>query len=157
MVMKKCKICGKEFDAKGRQVCCSDECKKENIKIKNRKASKKYYRKNPEYYQDWYSENKEDRKEYYKNWYSENKEDRREYYKNWYSENKEDKIKYWEKYFNRNNGLVGGDERKDKHGNIISVLGSSYDDYSYNAEKEMEKAKKANDKMIDDFLNELNL
>lgn len=142
MVMKKCKICGKEFDAKGRQVCCSDECKKENIKIKNRKASKKYYRKNPEYY---------------KNWYSENKEDRKEYYKHWYSENKEDKAKYWEKYFNRNNGLVGGDERKDKHGNIISILGSSYDDYSYDAEKEMEKAKKANDKMIDDFLNELNL
>jgi len=157
MVMKKCKICGKEFDAKGRQVCCSDECKKENIKIKNRKASKKYYKKNPEYYKHWYSENKEDRKEYYKHWYSENKEDKKEYYKHWYSENKEDKAKYWEKYFNRNNGLVGGDERKDKHGNIISILGSSYDDYAYDAKKEMEKAKKANDKMIDDFLNELNL
>ena len=131
MVMKKCKICGKEFDAKGRQVCCSDECKRINKKMNAKKRYDKYY------------EN--------------NKEDRKEYYKNWYDENKEDKAEYWEKYFSRNNGLVGGDERKDKHGNIISILGSSYDDYSYDAEKEMEKAKKANDKMIDDFLNELNL
>lgn len=43
MVMKKCKICGKEFDAKGRQVCCSDECKKENKLRNNRKAFKKMH------------------------------------------------------------------------------------------------------------------
>lgn len=40
MVMKKCKICGKEFDAKGRQVCCSDECKHENY-LRNESARNK--------------------------------------------------------------------------------------------------------------------
>lgn len=40
MVMKKCKICGKEFDAKGRQVCCSDECKHENY-LRNERARNK--------------------------------------------------------------------------------------------------------------------
>ena len=34
MVMKKCIICGKEFDAKGRQICCSDECKLINKRAK---------------------------------------------------------------------------------------------------------------------------
>ena len=43
MVMKKCKICGKEFDAKGRQICCSDKCKKENKLRNNRKAFKKMH------------------------------------------------------------------------------------------------------------------
>ena len=40
MVMKKCKICGKEFDAKGRQVCCSDKCKHENY-LRNERARNK--------------------------------------------------------------------------------------------------------------------
>ena len=38
MVIKICKICGKEFDAKGRALCCSPECSK----INERNNHKKY-------------------------------------------------------------------------------------------------------------------
>lgn len=129
MVMKKCKICGKEFDAKGRQVCCSDECKKINRKMNLKKSYDKYY-----------ENNKEDRKEYYKKYYENNEEEKKKYNQ-----------KYWEKYFQRNDGLVGGDMQKDKHGNIIIKLGSDNDEYSYNAEKEMEKARKLNEEKEKDM------
>ena len=43
MVIKKCKICGEPFDAKGRALCCSPECSKEN-----RKATRDRYNKSPE-------------------------------------------------------------------------------------------------------------
>lgn len=76
-----------------------------------------------------------------------------------------------EKYFNENIGLIGGDVVLDKYGNAIVLMGSSIDidyydedgwhyadeDEAYDAEEEMEKARNANDKMVNDFLNELNL
>ena len=37
MVIKTCKICGKEFNARGAAKCCSDECRKVN----KRRSSKK--------------------------------------------------------------------------------------------------------------------
>ena len=54
MVMKKCKICGKEFDARGSMVTCSSECRKINKREYNkeyrlnnrdkiRKQEKEYY------------------------------------------------------------------------------------------------------------------
>lgn len=49
MVIKKCIICGKEFDAHGRALCCSPECSKINRKNKKREYEKsdkcKEYRK----------------------------------------------------------------------------------------------------------------
>lgn len=47
MIIKKCKICGTEFEAKSNRACyCSDECKKEGEKISKQKRNKKYYEKN---------------------------------------------------------------------------------------------------------------
>ena len=42
MVKKICKICGKEFDAKGRALCCTPECSEINEKNNHKKAMKKY-------------------------------------------------------------------------------------------------------------------
>ena len=42
MVIKKCKICGKEFEARGAAKCCSLECKEINNRNNLRKAQKKY-------------------------------------------------------------------------------------------------------------------
>ena len=42
MVIKKCKICGKEFEARGAAKCCSLECKDINKRNNVRKARKKY-------------------------------------------------------------------------------------------------------------------
>ena len=69
MTMKKCIVCGKNFEAKGRDICCSRECSRERYISYN----KKYYQKN-----------KEQMKEYYKRYYQENKEKMLEYRKKYY-------------------------------------------------------------------------
>lgn len=42
MVMKVCRICGKEFDAKGRALCCSPECSEINKRKNHNEANKRY-------------------------------------------------------------------------------------------------------------------
>ena len=60
MVMKKCKICGKEFDARGSMVTCGSECRK----INQREYQRAWRNKNPEYNKEWRNKNPEYNKEY---------------------------------------------------------------------------------------------
>lgn len=81
MVKKICKICGKEFDARGKALTCSLECSK----IRKRKYNKKWHEENPEYIKKWCEENPE----YQRKWREENREHIREFKKKYYEENKE--------------------------------------------------------------------
>ena len=67
MVMKKCKICGKEFDARGSMVTCSSECRK----INQRELQREWHNKNPEYKKEYRLNNRDKilkkEKEYYIN------------------------------------------------------------------------------------------
>jgi len=77
--MKRCIVCGKEFDPhNGRQICCSEECSR----IRKRARKK-------EYNKEWYQNNKghalTQKKEYYQN----NKEYVRTKQKEYYQNNKE--------------------------------------------------------------------
>ena len=47
MVIKKCIICGKEFDAKGSHKTCSKECSKERSKEYRRQWDKKWHKEHP--------------------------------------------------------------------------------------------------------------
>jgi len=42
-MIKKCKICGKEFNAKYNHLCCSEMCSKENERLLVNKAHMKYF------------------------------------------------------------------------------------------------------------------
>ena len=55
MVMKKCKICGKEFDARGSMVTCSSECRK----INQRELQREWHNKNPEYKKEYRLNNRD--------------------------------------------------------------------------------------------------
>lgn len=98
MVIKKCKICGEEFEARGSALTCSSECRKINKRNLWRKAEKsdkgkatrKRYRENhrdeiSEYQKEWYKNNRdkilEQRKEYYENNRDEILERHKEYQK----------------------------------------------------------------------------
>ncbi len=84
MVIKICKICGKEFDAKRRALTCSPECSK----INEQNYNKEYYENNSEYYKEYYLNNYEHYKEYRDN----HRDEKREYDKE-YRENNPDKVR----------------------------------------------------------------
>ena len=112
-MIKKCKICGTEFEAKSNRACyCSPECKAIAQKEINKRKTAKYY-----------ENNKEKRKEQFKKYYENNKEKRKEQFKE-YDENKREK----------NKGLR---KTLDKHGNPIISLGTSKEEqeYKYNIEE----------------------
>lgn len=44
--MKKCVICGEEFDAKGKDITCGEKCSKKNEKLKKLVYNPEYYTKN---------------------------------------------------------------------------------------------------------------
>ena len=113
IMIKKCKICGTEFEAKSNRACyCSPECKAIAQKEINKRKTAKYY-----------ENNKEKRKEQFKKYYENNKEKRKEQFKE-YDENKREK----------NKGLR---KTLDKHGNPIISLGTSKEEqeYKYNIEE----------------------
>lgn len=119
MTIKKCKICGTEFEAKSNRACyCSDECKaigqKEINKRKNDKRKEYLKMKNKE----WNDNNKEYRKELNKKYYKNNKEKMKKQFK----ENDENKRE-------KNKGLG---KILDKHGNPIIALGTSKEEQEYN-------------------------
>ena len=104
MVVKKCVICGKEFDAKGSAKTCSKGCRKENQKRYN----KQYRQDNKEYYRQYGKQYRQDNKEYYrqykKQYRQNNKESiqeyQRKYHKQYYQdENKEHILKYKYQYY----------------------------------------------------------
>lgn len=77
MVIKKCKICGKEFEARGSALCCSPECSKENTcKLKAQ----------------WYKDNRKLCLERKAQWYKDNREYKREYDAQRYKDNRDEVI-----------------------------------------------------------------
>lgn len=42
--MRKCVICGKEFEPYGRQLSCSDQCRKQRVERIKKDNSTKYYK-----------------------------------------------------------------------------------------------------------------
>ena len=127
-MIKKCKICGTEFEAKSNRACyCSPECKAIAQKEINKRKTAKYYENNKEkrkeQFKKYYENNKEKRKEQFKKYYENNKEKRKEQFKE-YDENKREK----------NKGLR---KTLDKHGNPIISLGTSKEEqeYKYNIEE----------------------
>ena len=123
MVVKKCVICGKEFDAKGNAKTCSKGCRKENQKRYN----KQYRQDNEEYYRQYGEQYRQDNKEYYrqykKQYRQNNKESiqeyQRKYHKQYYQdENKEHILKYKYQYYKEKvNELI-----KQYDGNLEEIL-----------------------------------
>ncbi len=92
--MKKiCKVCGREFEAKGKQKCCSKKCSEENTKEyykrpevkEKRKVKQREYRQIPEI--------KKKIKERNINFYQEHREEILSKSKEWEKENKEQRTK----------------------------------------------------------------
>ena len=94
MVMKVCKVCGREFEAKGRTVTCSPECRDINRKANVRKADAKRKGKRNDYFKSYNESHKDERKawrvanldhlrEYHRNWRVANLDHLREYHRNW--------------------------------------------------------------------------
>lgn len=78
MVIKKCIVCGKEFNAQHGAKICSKKCRKERKK----QYQKKYRQDNKEYIQQY-------QKQYHKQYYQDNKEHLKQYSKQHYQDNKE--------------------------------------------------------------------
>jgi hypothetical protein len=89
MVMKKCKICGKEFEARGAAKCCSPECSKKN----NREYHRKWREANPEKKREsnrkWREANLEKARESERKWREVNPEKKREFNRKWREDNPE--------------------------------------------------------------------
>lgn len=79
MVMKVCKVCGREFEAKGRTVTCSPECRDINRKANVRKADAKRKGKRNDYFKSYNESHKDERKA----WRVANLDHLREYHRNW--------------------------------------------------------------------------
>lgn len=84
-MIKKCEICEQEFDAKGKDLCCSKKCSKENKKYKDKMYCKKYNKDNKQWLNEkskkYWQENKEEASKRVKkhNQKPETKKKRREY------------------------------------------------------------------------------
>ena len=102
MVVKKCVICGKEFDAKGRDRCCSKECSKKYRKQYNKKYSQQYYQANKEYLKQRNEQYYHDNKEYFQQYRQNNKEHIKQYRQQYYQANKEYKKQRNEQYYHDN-------------------------------------------------------
>lgn len=79
MSIKVCKVCGREFEAKGRAVTCSPECRDINRKANVRKADAKRKGKRNDYFKSYNESHKDERK----SWRIANSEHLREYQRNW--------------------------------------------------------------------------
>lgn len=119
MVIKTCKICGKEFDARGSTVTCSPECSKkranqkqsewrennrdkcressrryyENNRDKERERRKKWHENNPEYNKEYYLNHRDEWREYAKEWRENNRDKARESSRKYYENNRDKCIK----------------------------------------------------------------
>lgn len=56
MVLKNCIVCGKEFDAKGRDKTCSPECSKINYREKTKLYNRQWYKDNRVHYREYQRE-----------------------------------------------------------------------------------------------------
>lgn len=133
MVMKKCIICGKPFDARGGAKCCSSECSKEN----GRRLREQWRADNPEYMREYSKQWRADNPEYDAQYYQNNREHKREYDAQRYQDNREhalerqrkryaDNPEYAAQYYldNRDEIIKKSHNRNQK---IISELCEQYD------------------------------
>ena len=101
MVLKICVVCGAEFEARGRAICCSPACSRERKKETKRKWNKANPDKVNEYRRKWREANPDKVNEYNKQYYAENKEYKKEYNKQHYAENPEYYKQYYADRFNK--------------------------------------------------------
>ena len=134
MVIKKCVVCGKEFDTKGRTKTCSEECCKEDRKRYN----KQYYQDNKEkmleYHKQYRENNKEKRLEYSKRHYQDNREKRLESQKQYNKNNKEKILEYNKKYYQDNKDRLNAKRAK----RIIEEINELKEQYDGDLEKILE-------------------
>ena len=81
MTIKKCVICGKEFDAYRNMKTCSDKCKEERIKKRMREYKKQWYLKNKEKIKEQQKRYREHNKKYVKKCWRKNSQKWREQHK----------------------------------------------------------------------------
>lgn len=102
MVVKKCIICNKEFDAKGSSKTCSKSCGKEYKKQYNQQ----YYQDNKEHMQQYQKKYYQDNKEHVlrrtRQYYQDNKEHYRQYHKQYHQDNKEHILQQKKQYYQDN-------------------------------------------------------
>lgn len=96
MVIKKCIVCGKKFNATRGKKCCTPECSKKRTKQKQ---------------SEWYNKNKEITIERSANWQKNNKKRKAEINKKWNEENKEHVKKIAHEYYEKN---------KEKHNEVCT-------------------------------------
>ena len=130
MKIKACKICGKWFVAKGRaEICGDDICKKGKKKLNNINEYQRQKAKNYDY--NKFNRANPDKKN---KWNRENQDKSN----NWVLNGGRAELRA------RNSGACQGDMVLDKNGKPRVALGSAEEDneYSYNAEDEMDDAVK---------------
>lgn len=99
-MIKKCKLCGKEFEPnKHQQKYCSSECSEEAIRKQRQQYYLEHKEKMNEYNRKWKKANKEKMNEYNRQWREANKEKCREYYRKYYWKNHEKILKYQREYY----------------------------------------------------------
>ena len=102
MVIKICKICGKEFDARGAAKCCSPECRKINERNLHKKANKKWRANNRDKKHEYYENNRDDILKKQKE-YRENHRDKiSKYNKKYYENHRDERLKYSKEYYKNN-------------------------------------------------------
>ena len=87
---KICVVCGNEFDARGRMVCCSKECSRE----RRREYMVKYNEENREYAAKYREENRERRREQALKYRKENPEKLAKYHEENRERRREQALKY---------------------------------------------------------------
>lgn len=106
MVIKICKICGKEFDARGTAKYCSPECSKNARDNYLKEYHKEYYKNNRDKINEQHKEymrsekGKEANRKAQEKWHKNNPE----YQKEWYQNNKERKLAQSKKWREKNPG-----------------------------------------------------
>jgi len=152
MVIKKCVICGKEFDAKTGTNVCSEECKK----IRQKKYSHQYYQNNKNNKKSKKSNTiakcvvcgKEFKKKTYNNntcseeCYKENKKNKNKISKKkWYEKNKKRILKERKQYYQDNKKEINDKNKKYREKNKEKIKESNKKWYQKNKEKRREYIK----------------
>ncbi len=155
MVIKKCIICGKEFNAKGRALCCSKKCSKENELRKRKKRREKNHvpkikickicgtefeakgndkccssecsKKNKQKnFKEWCENNRNYYIELKKEYRKKHKDEISEYNKKWYNNHREERIEYNKEYRENHKDEIS-EYKKEYNQKKISELNQKYD------------------------------
>lgn len=125
MVIKKCKICGKEFDARRSAKCCSLECSK----INKREYDKDYYKNNCdekcEYLKYYYDNHRDEILERRKDYRENHRDEINEYQKDYYENNRDEILEKKKEYYDENRDEILKKEYTRRQ-NLISELCEQY-------------------------------